>query len=102
MVILQDEDPAERYGDIESGAVEIVLGINARLDLDKRADVVVVHVVDANGESYALEMVRDRSQGRTEIEPVVLDPEMKIDVAAEEEPMAVAEGIFNRVLVPIA
>src|SRR5207248_10413507 len=67
MVFLKDEDPAQRDRHVKRGGVEIVLRVDARLDLDEGADVVIVHVIDADDGRDALKVIgdgRDRKSTR--------------------------------------
>ena len=91
MVFLKDEDAAESDRHVERGGVEIVLRVDARLDLDEGADVVVVHVIDADSGRDALKVIGHGSARAAEIESIVADAQMEIEMAAEEKSVAVAE-----------
>ena len=99
VIRLEDEDAAEGDRRVERGVGEIVLGVNAGLDLNERADVVVVHVIDPEDNRDALQMVGDRRSGRSKIKAIVFDAEMQIKMAAEEEPVGVGKRILDGRLV---
>src|SRR5205085_12516308 len=95
VIRLKDEDTAERDRRVEGGVGEIVLGVDAGLDLNERADVVVVHVIDPEDDRDALQMVGDRRGGRSKIKAIVFDAEMQIKMDAEEEPVGVRKRIME-------
>ena len=100
LILLHDENSAERDRDIEGRNTDIVLEIKAGPDLEKGADIFAMHVINPENTGQRLEMIWHRRGGAAEVIAIVGKADVDVEVPREQKAVAVFELDLDEILFP--
>src|SRR5438552_5119958 len=98
-VLLEGEADENLPRHINGVAGDPVLKIDARVQLDARAGMIVDYVFEREMSIGRLQMIRQAVFGAAEIEALVLDTGPEIPFAGDEKAMVIAEIVVERLAI---